>query len=203
MSNDTAAHANFAGSGTAVGMPPLKRWIMLVFSFLFVAGISSLATASQPIFAIEKNFCAGVPSASAMASPQSCTLATQVAQGDPVYYVISITSPWGQPQQVVDLTDQFPVGFVPTPGGLFCKDNLGNAVPFSPSTLPMTVTLNMAQTVHCFIPGTYQDVSSTPNSDDTGNKKNTVRAKIRTAITLKQMSNRLCCRPTRLALIFQ
>ena len=174
MSIETAADAQFGGIGTGNGMSPLKRWFMLLFSFLFVAGISSLATASQPIFAIEKNFCAGVPSASA--SPESCTLATQVAQGDPVYYVISITSPWGQPQQVVDLSDQFPAGFVPTPGGLFCKDNLGNPVPFSPSTLPMTVTLNMAQTVHCFIPGTYQNDPMT-SGDDTGNKKNTAKGK--------------------------
>jgi Domain of unknown function DUF11/Domain of unknown function (DUF5979) len=182
MTKDTAADANFAGFGAGDNKSPLKRWIMLFFSFLFVAGISSLATASQPIFAIEKSFCAGVPSASAMASPQSCTLATQVAQGDPVYYVISITSPWGQPQQVVDLSDQFPAGFVPTPGGLFCKDNLGNPVPFSPNTLPMTVTLNMAQTIHCFIPGTYQNDPGTPG-DDTGNKKNTGKGKNRDGYT--------------------
>ncbi len=181
MSIDTAADANFGDSGAGENTLPLKRLLMLLFSFLFVAGISSLATASQPIFAIEKNFCAGVPSTSASASPQSCALATQVAQGDPVYYVISITSPWGQPQQVVDLIDQYPVGFVPTTGGLFCKDNLGNPVPSSPSSLLngiAQVTLNMAQTIHCFVPGTFQDSPTTPApNDDTGNKKNTVQGK--------------------------
>lgn len=174
-----AANANFAGSGTGDIKSPIKRWVTLLFVFLFVSAASSLATASAPIFAISKNFCSGVPSPSAMSSPQSCSLATSVAQGDPVYYVISITSPWGQPQQVVDLADQYPVGFVPTAGGLFCKDNLGNPVPHNASSVPngiAQVTLNMAQTIHCFVPGTFQNVSSTPG-DDTGSKPNTVKGK--------------------------
>ena len=179
MTQNIAVDANIAASGAGDIKSPIKRWILLALSFLFVAGISSLATASQPIFAISKNFCAGVPSASVTSSPQSCALATQVAQGDPVYYVISITSPWGQPQQVVDLADAYPTGFVPTAGGLFCKDNLGNTVPFGPSSMPngiAQVTLNMAQTIHCFVPGTYGDDPGT-SSDDTGNKTNTVKGK--------------------------
>ncbi len=173
-----------AGTFGAVGKIKyrFKKWIMPLCAFLFIAAVSSLATASGPIFAIEKNFCSGVPSPlSSVTSPgpENCTLATQVAQGDPVYYVISITSPWGQPQQVVDLTDHYPAGFVPTAGALFCKDNLGNTVPWSPSNLPngiAQVTLNMTQTIYCFVPGTYQNDPAT-SGNDTGNKKNTAEGK--------------------------
>jgi Domain of unknown function (DUF5979) len=172
MTQDIAADAGFAGLGTGDAKSPFKRWAMLFLMFLFVAGISSLATASGQIFSISKNICTGVPSS--MDSPQDCELATQVSMGTPVYYVITITSPWGQAQQQVDLIDDYEAEFSPTPGGLFCIDgDTGNAVSHMPSGQPngiASVTLNMGQTIHCFVPGTFNAVPP----GQSGNSENTV-----------------------------
>jgi hypothetical protein len=170
MTQDIAADAGFAGLGSGDSKSPIKRWAMLFLMFLFVAGISSLATASGQIFSISKNICTGVPSS--MDDPQDCELATQVSMGTPVYYVITITSPWGQAQQQVDLIDDYKPEFSPTPGGLFCIDgDTGNAVSHIPSSQPngiASVTLNMGQTIHCFVPGTF---------NAPGNSENTVTGK--------------------------
>jgi Domain of unknown function (DUF5979) len=170
MTQDIAADAGFAGLGSGDAKSPFKRWAMLFLMFLFVAGISSLATASGQIFSISKNICAGVPSS--MDDPQDCELATQVSMGTPVYYVITITSPWGQAQQQVDLIDDYKPEFSPTPGGFFCIDgDTGNPVSHMPSGQPngiASVTLNMGQTIHCFVPGTF---------NAPGNSENTVTGK--------------------------
>jgi hypothetical protein len=135
---------------------PLKRWASLLFAFLFITAVSSLATASGPLFAIEKNFCTGNPAL--ITQPENCTTATQANAGDDVYYVLTVTNPWGQPPQTIDLTDPFPAGFAPTAGGLFCKDDTGASISFSPSTSPngvAQVSLGIGQTIHCFIPGKF------------------------------------------------
>jgi uncharacterized repeat protein (TIGR01451 family) len=153
MSRDLDAGAIIGATTTR---SPIKRWIMLFLSLLFITGMSSLATASGTIFAIEKKFCTGNPAL--ISQPENCTTATQANIGDDVYYEITVTNPWGQPPQTIDLTDQFPTGFVPTTGGLFCKDDTGASVSFSPSTSSngvAQVSLGIMQTIHCFIPGKY------------------------------------------------
>ena len=141
-----------------------RRW-WLLFSMIVLFGLSAMAVASGPIFSISKNICAGVPST--MSDPENCDLATQVAMNQPVYYVITITSPWGQPQQQVDLIDQFKPEFTPTPGALYCTDDMtGNAVPHIPSAQPngiASVTLNMGQTIHCFVPGIFNAAGNSEN----------------------------------------
>ena len=172
MTQGFAANADFAGSGTGDAKSPRSRWIMLLLSFLFVAGFSSLATASGQIFSISKNICVGVPSA--MDNPADCQLATQVSMGTPVYYVITITSPWGQAQQQVDLIDDYKPEFSPSPNGLYCIDgDTGAIVSHTPSSQPngvASVTLNMGQTIHCFVPGTFSAPGKSENTVSGVNK---------------------------------
>ncbi len=146
-----------------------RSWWML-FSLIALFGLSAISVASGPIFSITKNICAGVPTT--IPDPESCELATQVGMNQPVYYVITITSPWGQPQQQVDLIDEYKPEFTPTAGALYCTDDLtGNVVPYLPSAQSngiASVTLNMGQTIHCFVPGTFNAA---------GNSENTVEGK--------------------------
>ena len=72
-------------------------------------------------FSIGKNLCAGVPTLTG--SSENCALANPVSAGTPVYYVVTLTNPWGVAAQNVALTDPYPAGFAPTANGMFCKDD--------------------------------------------------------------------------------
>ncbi len=80
-----------AVSNTVKIIAPLSRWLKLFLAAAMVMAMSSLATASTPIFAIEKNFCAGNPAL--ITQPENCTTASQAVTGDDVYYVLTLTNP--------------------------------------------------------------------------------------------------------------
>ena len=141
----------------------------LLFASLFSLNIfafCSTAQAQTPApFSISKNLCTGVPTLAG--NSEGCATAQTVSANSPVYYVISLTNPFGVPAQTVALTDPYPAGFTPS-AGMFCKDSTGAVVTFTPNPTPNgigTVALAVNTTVHCFIPGSFST---------TGIKANTV-----------------------------
>ena len=129
-----------------------RKWL---WSFLTVIVLAGAVTAATPKFAIEKQLCSG--NALSMADPASCTPISDVPQGTVSYYMITLTNPWGEPAQTIDVTDQLPSDFTPAIGGVFCRDENNQPISWTPNnsaTTLMTVQLAPAQTVHCFIAGT-------------------------------------------------
>ena len=142
-----------------------KLLIALLFAIGAIA-LGSTAHAQTPApFSISKNLCAGIPTLTG--NSEGCATAQTVPANSPVYYIISLTNPFGVPAQTVALTDPYPAGFTPS-SGMFCKDSTGAAVTFTPNSAPNgigTVALAANTTVHCFIPGSFST---------TGIKANTV-----------------------------
>ncbi len=134
-----------------------RSWLFSLMAVIVLAGAVSAAT---PKFAISKDLCSG--NALTMVDPTNCTPISQVPQGTVSYYMITLTSPWGEPAQTIDLTDQMPSDFTPAIGGIFCRDENNQPVAWTPSnasTTLMTVQLGAGQTVHCFIAGTMTGTS--------------------------------------------
>ncbi len=146
-----------------------KSWWMIFLAGLF--GMVAVAYASGPIFSIDKNVCLGDPTT--MTNPVPCPLAGTTSINTPIYYTFTVTNPWGQPQQNIDLTDTFPSGFVQT-GPLTCKDDLGNSVtvlpPSSATNSVGQITLDVGRTVMCYIAGHYTSTGSKPNTVTGTNK---------------------------------
>lgn len=168
MTTDTAADANFGGSNEPKSGRNMPRWLWAVLALLMIVGVAALATAAGPKFSFKKNFCVGDPMT--MSKPADCTLATTVPMNTPVYYTFTVTNPWSQPQQDVDIIDPnlknpSSIGFTPT-GPLFCKDDLGATVfPFG-SSAPngiVKITLGVDRTVTCFAPGVFTSSGTKTN----------------------------------------
>ena len=134
-----------------------RNWL---FSLLAVIVLAGAVTAATPKFAIQKQLCSG--NALSMADPAACSPISDVPQGAVSYYMITLTNPWGEPVQSVNVTDQIPSDFTPAIGGVFCRDENNLPVAWAPSnsaTMLLTVQLAPGQTVHCFIAGTMTGVS--------------------------------------------
>ena len=129
-----------------------RTWLLALLTVIALAGA---VTAATPKFSISKQLCSG--NALTMADPANCTPIGDVLQGTVSYYEITLTNPWGEPAQTIDVTDQMPSDFTPAIGGVFCRDENNQPVAWTPSnsaTTLLTVQLAPAQTVHCFIAGT-------------------------------------------------
>jgi uncharacterized repeat protein (TIGR01451 family) len=158
----------------------LKRLLTtVIFIIAAFTSATGFAQSSQPQFALTKNICTGNAAniIASGANPASCPLATSVTAGTPVYFVITVTNPWGQPPQQVNLTDALPAGFTQS-GAIVCRDD---SVP-TPQVITLgtgngansigTVPLAIGATVNCFIQGQYANPPSNVSTTST----NTVNA---------------------------
>ena len=128
----------------------------IYLALLLVLGLGTIAYAAGAKFSIDKKLCLGNPAT--MTDPSQCQESDPVPQGVPVYYMITVTNPWSQPGQTISLTDNLPSQFTPTPTSLFCRDDANLPVIWTPNLAPdglAIVNLAPAQTIHCFIPGTF------------------------------------------------
>jgi hypothetical protein len=159
------------------------QWLFaaVAFAAMVMNATPSWAQTPQAQFALAKNVCSGnfsqILSASNSIDPAACPLASSVVAGTDVYYVITVTNPWGQPQQQINLNDALPAGFSSN-GAIVCKDNANptpNVVPLGAGTGTNSigsVTLAIGATVNCFIQGSF----STPSSSSSATRTNTVNA---------------------------
>jgi hypothetical protein len=151
------------------------------FVALLLTAMPSWAQSSQPQFALSKNICTGnvaqIIAAGNGINPANCPLASTVVAGADTYYVITVTNPFGQPQQQINLNDALPAGFTQN-GAIICRDDASpvpNVVPLgagSGANSIGTVSLGIGTTVHCFIQGSF----STPALNTNASRVNTVTA---------------------------
>jgi Domain of unknown function (DUF5979) len=187
MSIDAAADANFGGSFEPKPKRNIPRWLWAMLALLMIVGVAALATAAGPKFSFKKNFCVGDPMS--LSKPGDCTLATTVPMNTPVYYTFTVTNPWSQPQQDVDIIDPklsnpSSFGFTPT-GPILCKDDLGAAVfPFA-STAPngiVKITLGVDRTVTCFAPGIFTSAGTKLNKAEGDSLTHNVKDDVTTQV---------------------
>ena len=149
----------------------MRLGVFWISAMLLGASAPTVAQTSAT-FSMSKNLCAGVPTATG--GSENCALANPVSAATPVYYVITLTNPWGVAAQNVALTDPYPAGFAPTANGMFCKSDLGAPVTITPNTAANgigTVSLAANGTVHCFIPGSFTGTGAQNNiATGTGDK---------------------------------
>ncbi len=187
MTQGFVTETDFAGFDDPKSGRSIPRWLWAFLAVLMIAGIAALATAAGPKFSFEKNFCVGDPRS--LSKPDDCTLATTVPMNTPVYYTFTVTNPWSQPQQVVDIIDPqlsnpSSFGFTPT-GPLFCKDDLGAAViPFTSTAAGGIAKINLGvdRTVTCYAPGIFTSAGTKKNKAEgdsgTHNVKDDVTTKV-------------------------
>lgn len=128
----------------------------IFLAILLVLGLGTIAYAAGAKFTIDKKLCLGNPAT--LADPTQCQESDPVPQGVPIYYMITVTNPWSQPPQTINLTDDLPNEFTQTSAALFCRDDANQPFSSNPYLVPngfVTINLAAAQTVHCFIPGTF------------------------------------------------
>lgn len=145
----------------------------IFLALLLVLGLGTIAWAAGAKFSIDKKLCLGTPAS--MADPSQCQEGDPVPTGVPVYYMITLTNPWSQPAQVISLTDNLPSQFTPTPTSVFCRDDANQPVVWTPNTAPngfAIVNLAPAQTIHCFIPGTFTSDGKPKNEVEGKNQDN-------------------------------
>ena len=125
----------------------------LFLALVLILGLGTLAYAAGAKFTIDKKLCLGSPTS--MADPALCQEMDPAPQNVPVYYMISLTNPWSQPPQAITLSDPMPPQFSQS-GAMFCRDqnNLPIIPLFSSGNLGL-INLAPAQTVNCFVPGTF------------------------------------------------
>jgi hypothetical protein len=115
----------------------IKRLLPLSFAriVLPVCALALVATAALPerahaqtaTFTASKSLCLGSPGTN---NPATCLQPQDVPSGVPVFYVITVTNPAGQPPQIITLdetptgTSGFPSGFSPT-SAMSCTDPAG------------------------------------------------------------------------------
>lgn len=136
--------------------------IVLAAAALWAA--PSPAQSTQPVFALAKNICTGnfvqILASGTGKNPANCPLATTVVEKADAYYVITVTNPWGQPQQQINLIDALPTGFVQN-GAIVCRDDATptpNVIPLNAGTGANTIgsiSLAPGTTVNCFIQGSF------------------------------------------------
>lgn len=153
----------------------------IVFAAAVLWATPSSAQSTQPVFALAKNICTGnfaqILASGTGQNPANCPLATNVTAMTDAYYVITVTNPWGQPQQQINLIDALPTGFVQN-GVIVCRDDAAptpNVIPLNPGSGANTIgsiSLAPGVTVHCFIQGSFQNPA--PNTSTT--RVNTVNA---------------------------
>ena len=167
----------------ALNMTYLPHSIILVLiglsrlCVILLAGISSAGLASANIdfdpngeipgkFSIEKNICLGNPNQ--IPDAANCDLAPIVPSNTDVYYVFTLTNPWGEPAQYVDLQDNLPSGFNPS-GALSCQSTDGTNLSVSSGAGNSVgiVPLAIGETVQCILAGQFTS---------SGAKSNTVHA---------------------------
>ena len=147
-----------------------RNRISRIVLFGCALSLAVLATAALPeranarntaTFTSSKILCAGSPDTTV---PSKCQPAQIVASGVPVFYVITVSNPIGQPAQTITLNEAspgFPLGF--NPGTVSCKDQSGGTVPVTPVgvgipiynfTLPPALA-PPSSSVICTISGTF------------------------------------------------
>jgi hypothetical protein len=150
----------------------IKRFLPLLFARIvlpvFALAVVSMALPqranAQALFATSKNICIGVPDPNTN-NPNTCPTAAIVGVGQPVFYVIQVTNPPGQPPQQITLTENYPAGFFPTAGAIACTDLSGATVTFAingPVIGPFNLPLDTMIT--CTIPGTFNTTPGLKNN---------------------------------------
>jgi hypothetical protein len=150
----------------------IKRFLPLSFAriVLPVCALALLATAALPeranaqtaTFTASKSLCLGSPGTN---NPATCLQPQDVPSGVPVFYVITVTNPAGQPPQIITFDETptstpsgFPLGF--SAGAVSCTDQAGVNVPVSATGYVYSFNLQPAVmtpawTVVCTISGTF------------------------------------------------
>ena len=158
---------------------PAPRRIWRALAMALFALLASVAMAqSSAKFSLGKVACLGNPAT--MTDPSICAPADTVATGTAGYYMITLTNPWSQPQQTINVTDAIPPQFTPTVGAIFCRDDNNVAVTWTPSNSAflMSVPLGVGQTVHCYIGGTFNGGGTAVTATNVATGNNSVSAPI-------------------------
>jgi Domain of unknown function DUF11 len=161
--------------------------------------LPSVAQTSPPVFALAKNICSGnfaqiIASGNGQA-PANCQLASTVVANTDVYYVITVTNPWAQPQQQINLTDALPAGFTQN-GAIVCRDEASptpNVIALATGSGANSIgilPLAIGATVHCFIQGRFANPTlntnatrvNTVNADNGGNTPFNMTASVTTNV---------------------
>src|SRR5580693_206483 len=162
----------------------------LALAVLATAALPERASAQKAIFTTTKVLCSGSPSTPGGGGPYDPTTCqkaqTVAANPQPVFYVIQVTNPYGQPQQTITVNDSgAPSGFSP-PYAVSCTYPSGTAALPAPnlntSSFPTTFSFILPPaptpaglTVTCTITGTFsqsvvnqQQPNSATVSNDSG-----------------------------------
>ncbi len=101
----------------------------LALAVLATAALPERANAQAAIFTSSKILCSGTPGTDPNTDPNTCQPAQIVGSNVPVFYVIKVTNPYGQPAQAITLNETFPGGpGVFNVGTVSCTDQAGGAV---------------------------------------------------------------------------
>ncbi len=144
----------------------------LALAVLATAALPERANAQAAIFTSSKILCSGTPGTDPNTDPNTCQPAQIVGSNVPVFYVIKVTNPYGQPAQAITLNETFPGGpGVFNVGTVSCTDQAGGAVGVTAVgqvysfTLPPSLA-PPSWTVICTITGTFSSsANGTPQQN--------------------------------------
>jgi Domain of unknown function (DUF5979) len=163
-------------------LPSPRRARISTFGWvLALAALVSLAAAppAKAAYAASKDICAGDP---ATTNPNTCTPVAIVGVGQPVFYVIKVTNPFGSPPSTISLTEAntganapWPAGFVPSANAVVCKDQTGAPVTVVGTAIG-SFSLPLNTTVTCTVAGAFASaVGTVVNHTDVDDKTTTTQ----------------------------
>ncbi len=157
-----------------------SEWFSFAWTLIVSLTLTTVfAPAARADFSVDKNICIGVPSS--YSDPNVCPLAPIVPLNGDVFYVITVSAPFGEPIQSISLTDSFPAGFV-VAGSPTCTDQTGASVAISSGSGSSlgTISVMPESAVYCIVRGKFTTA---------GPKANSVVATNETGVTRQGQAN--------------